>query len=278
MRSSGPTGWFRRTSPGRTWSRRCSCTAAGCTSAATCCTCGSSATTSRTGWGTSASPRSTAVRLPAAHAKSWSNLTRRTDGRGERADLRRARGVFVCIRSPASSRCFRLVFIQFVEVPAVVFLGLWFLLQFLSGVGSDHGGRRPAFRAASRSGPTWRASWRDGGGVRLPPARAPARRVVARRVVMPGANLTRPGWAARRRGGRGHGAGELRPPPYPRSSDSAGSVSRWLRRRCRIARSRSAGSCTRACGARPMVPAGGPTTRTARTTCSSGSRNSRGRR
>ena len=34
-----------------TWSPRCSCTAAGCTSSATCCTCGSSATTSRTGFG-----------------------------------------------------------------------------------------------------------------------------------------------------------------------------------------------------------------------------------
>ena len=31
---------------------RCSCTAAGCTSSATCCSCGSSATTSRTRWGT----------------------------------------------------------------------------------------------------------------------------------------------------------------------------------------------------------------------------------
>jgi membrane associated rhomboid family serine protease len=29
------------------------------------------------------------------------------------------------------------IFIQLVEVPAVVFLGLWFLLQFLSGVGSS---------------------------------------------------------------------------------------------------------------------------------------------
>ena len=31
------------------------------------------------------------------------------------------------------------VFIQLVEVPAVVFLGLWFLLQFLSGLGSTMG-------------------------------------------------------------------------------------------------------------------------------------------
>jgi membrane associated rhomboid family serine protease len=28
-------------------------------------------------------------------------------------------------------------FIQLVEVPAVIFLGLWFLMQFLSGVGSS---------------------------------------------------------------------------------------------------------------------------------------------
>jgi membrane associated rhomboid family serine protease len=29
------------------------------------------------------------------------------------------------------------IFIQLIEVPAVVFLGLWFFLQFLSGVGSS---------------------------------------------------------------------------------------------------------------------------------------------
>jgi membrane associated rhomboid family serine protease len=29
------------------------------------------------------------------------------------------------------------VFIQLVEIPAIVFLGLWFLLQFLSGLGSS---------------------------------------------------------------------------------------------------------------------------------------------
>src|SRR5436189_138703 len=28
------------------------------------------------------------------------------------------------------------IFIQLIEVPAIIFLGIWFLMQFLSGVGS----------------------------------------------------------------------------------------------------------------------------------------------
>ena len=53
------------------------------------------------------------------------------------------------------------IFIQLVEVPAVVFLGIWFLMQFLSGVGSAALSPGAACRAASPSGHTWPASWPD---------------------------------------------------------------------------------------------------------------------
>ena len=34
------------------------------------------------------------------------------------------------------------IFIQLIEVPAILFLGVWFLMQFLSGVGSIAGAGR----------------------------------------------------------------------------------------------------------------------------------------
>ena len=46
------------------------------------------------------------------------------------------------------------IFIQIVEVPAVVFLGLWFLLQLVSGVGSSWPPRPERRSAASPSGRT----------------------------------------------------------------------------------------------------------------------------
>ena len=51
------------------------------------------------------------------------------------------------------------IFMQIIEVPAIFFLGIWFLMQFLSGVGSiaTATGGEPA--AASRSGRTSPASW-----------------------------------------------------------------------------------------------------------------------
>ena len=50
---------------------------------------------------------------------------------------------------------FLLFFIDIIEVPAVFFLGFWFLLQMVSGVGRA---LRGADGAASRSGRTWAAS------------------------------------------------------------------------------------------------------------------------
>ena len=49
-------------------------------------------------------------------------------------------------------------FIQVIEVPAIFFLGIWFLMQFLSGVGSIATAAAVEPAAAWRSGPTWRAS------------------------------------------------------------------------------------------------------------------------
>ena len=48
------------------------------------------------------------------------------------------------------------IFFQVVEVPAIFFLGIWFLMQFLSGVGSIVGTSARARPAASRSGRTSR--------------------------------------------------------------------------------------------------------------------------
>ena len=47
-------------------------------------------------------------------------------------------------------------FLQIVEVPAVVLLGLWFLMQLISGVGSL--GANAPTSAASPSGRMWPAS------------------------------------------------------------------------------------------------------------------------
>ena len=45
-------------------------------------------------------------------------------------------------------------FFQIIEVPAIFFLGIWFLMQFLSGVGSIATATAASRRAASRSGRT----------------------------------------------------------------------------------------------------------------------------
>ena len=74
-------------------------------------------------------------------------------------------------------------FFQVIEVPAIFFLGIWFLMQFLSGVGSivtATGGtsRRRGVLGACR-GICRGTQRRD----RVSTAGAPARRVVARRLA-----------------------------------------------------------------------------------------------
>ena len=49
---------------------------------------------------------------------------------------------------------------EIVEVPAILFLGIWFLMQFFYGVGSTGGQRRAWKLAESRSGRTSRDLWR----------------------------------------------------------------------------------------------------------------------
>ena len=50
------------------------------------------------------------------------------------------------------------IFWQIIEVPAVFFLGIWFLMQFFSGVGSI-ADARAAHRRRRLLGPRRRASW-----------------------------------------------------------------------------------------------------------------------
>ena len=65
------------------------------------------------------------------------------------------------------------------ELPAVYLLGLWFVVQFVSGLGSlSVGGRERAGRGRGLLGAHRRVRRRRGAGAAVPPARAPARRVV----------------------------------------------------------------------------------------------------
>ena len=112
--------------------------AASSTSPETCSSCGSSATTSRTRWGARATSPST------SSAGSSRPTRRRCSTPGRRSRRSAPAG-----RSPAYSaatRCYTrrarvltLIFIIFfvtvVEIPALIMLGIWFVLQFLPAVG-----------------------------------------------------------------------------------------------------------------------------------------------
>ena len=70
-------------------------------------------------------------------------------------------------------------FFQIIEVPAIFFLGIWFVMQFLSGVGSIVTAARRRGLLGARRGIRGRHQRR----VRVPAARTRARRVVARRLI-----------------------------------------------------------------------------------------------
>ena len=102
-------------------SRRCSCTAAGCTSSSTCCSCGSSGTTSRTAWAGSGTPSSI------CSAGSWPALTQvavspdSTDSArgGERRDRRGAGRLCAAVSARAGADAVFVFFIFLVEIPAL---------------------------------------------------------------------------------------------------------------------------------------------------------------
>ena len=121
---------------------------------ATSSTCGSSATTSRTGsvgWRSSpstspaasspASPRSPSIRRP----------TSRPSALRERS--RRPSGAYLVLfpRARVLSLVFLGFFYQLIEVPALIVLGFWFVLQLIDGSPRSAPTRAPA---ASRSSPT----------------------------------------------------------------------------------------------------------------------------
>ena len=125
---------------GSTWRRRCSCTAAGCTCSATCSRSGSSATTSRTASGTGASVLFYLVcGALASLAHVWADPLSPVPTIGASGAIAGVMGGYFVLypHSRVITLLPILIFIQIVEVPAVVFLGLWFLLQLVSGVGSQ---------------------------------------------------------------------------------------------------------------------------------------------
>ena len=87
---------------------------------------------------------------------------------------------FVLYPRPASSRWCRSSSFTSSRSPRIVFLGVWFLLQFVSGVGSIAAAPEPA---ASPSGRTSPDSSPASAGCRVQATRASAGRVVERRAV-----------------------------------------------------------------------------------------------
>ena len=64
-------------------------------------------------------------------------IVHRDDGRGERRHRRRLGRILVLFpRSRVLTAVFLFFVLDLIEVPALFILGIWFLLQFVSGVGS----------------------------------------------------------------------------------------------------------------------------------------------
>ena len=117
-------------------SRRCSCTAAGCTSSATCGTCGSSATTSRIASATAASSSSTCCAAsPRRSVRSLIDPTSTLPTIGASGAIAGVMGAYFVLypqlaRADARSRSS--FFWEIIELPAIVLLGFWFLMQLFS--------------------------------------------------------------------------------------------------------------------------------------------------
>ena len=122
--------------------RRCSCTAASCTSAATCSSSGSSATTSRTRSAASASSSGTCS--PGSRRRRLQTFVTLHFGTAADASIPNVgasgaiAGVlgayFVLLpRASVLTAIFLGFFFIFREVPAILFLGIWIVLQALDG-------------------------------------------------------------------------------------------------------------------------------------------------
>ncbi len=117
---------------GRRCSPRCSCTAASFTSLATCSSWRSSAPPSRTRWGGGASWPSTCSAASSRWARRCSCAPTRPSPRSApRGRSRRcSAATSCCIRARAcSASCSSIFFVTIVEVPALLLLGFWFVVQ-----------------------------------------------------------------------------------------------------------------------------------------------------
>ncbi len=161
-----------RSSPGCRSSRRCSCTPAGCTWARTCSASGSSATTSKIGWVTAASSRSTCWRAWRRRcSRRWPIPTSPLPLVGASGAIAGVMGAYLFMfpHSRIHVLIFLIFYIDIVEIPAPIFLGVWFVMQIrrrrrAPGAGGD--GRRGLLGARRRL--------RHGrrGVVPVPPARS----------------------------------------------------------------------------------------------------------
>ena len=110
---------------------------AGCTSPSTCCSCGSSATTSRTRWAGSGSSSSICSEaLAAALAQVAIDPDSTTPLVGASGAIAAVLGGYALLYPRARVlTLFFVFFIFIVEIPAMLLLGLWIFLQFLPAVG-----------------------------------------------------------------------------------------------------------------------------------------------
>ena len=161
-----PSRWRTSSSrpPSSRSSPRCSCTAAGCTSPSTCSSCGSSATTSRTRWDGSATSSSTCSGALRPRARRSPCPRRDRPLVGASGAIAAVLGGYALLYPRARVlTLFFFFFIFFLEIPALVLLGLWIFLQFLPAVGQLAHARARRAAAASPTGPTSAAScsaWR----------------------------------------------------------------------------------------------------------------------
>ena len=155
--------WRDRSSP------PCSCTAACCTWRATCCSCGSSATTSRTRWaGRGSSPSTCSGGWRRSARRCWSTPRRpcRPWGRAARSPAVLGGYALLYPRARVMTIIFIIFFFTIVRLPALLVLGLWILIQIAFGAGgpvaaAGERGRRGGLLRAHRRlrfRPGWRSS------------------------------------------------------------------------------------------------------------------------
>ena len=149
---------------------------AGCTSSSTCCTCGSSATTSKTPWAApgSWSSTSSAGWWPPAPRPPRPQLDRAHHRRQRRHRRGPRRLILLFPRARVLTVFPVVIFLPVIDVPAWILLGIWFALQLFGGLLSlgAAAGRwcsllRTRGRVRRRPAPVWACSLR----LSAPPAR-----------------------------------------------------------------------------------------------------------